>query len=283
MLARYAHCVCVHVRVPVCTLIPSHVYIYTHTYLHLYLFLYVENYGFILIYLISVKHCLLILVFSLPFFDRDKLSFHYLSYTYLFTSLPVCNQFVIVLAVTLTSMQIPFSLLSGSNILQTTTSPEFWHPPYVTFLCSLFHPAWFWDWCQAILSPRSPLLRFGLLYHLSQALQWWLWDPLWLTLTEPLYPTWALTLHTCCPLCSPLWTPFLSYLDSDSHARPVSNTLCLANLLFSHLIVHFALHYLVVLVLNYLEEEEDLLLVKTKIVFITVCHNRFVRSFDFLL
>lgn len=74
-------CMCLYVH------LYPHIFTFIHTYLHLYLFLYVENCGFILIYLILIKHCLLILVFSLPFFDREKLSFHYLSYTYL----PVCQ------------------------------------------------------------------------------------------------------------------------------------------------------------------------------------------------
>lgn len=74
-----------------------------------------------------------------------------------------------------------------------------------------------------------------------------------------------------------MWTPSSSHLDPDSHGRPFSavgsDTPCLVSLLFSCLVVHFALRYLMALVLNSLEEEEDLLLVKTKI---AVCNDRYV-------
>lgn len=87
-------------------------------------------------------------------------------------------------------------------------------------------------------------------------------------------------------------TPFLSYFDSDSHARSVSavgsDTPCLAILLHSHVVVRCALYCLMALVLNCLgfEEQkakEDFLFVKTKVAFIIIFNDRFMWSFDCLL
>lgn len=155
----------------VCIYTCLYVHLYTHPLIYIYI-LYVENYGVILMHLISIKNTTFVnSSFSFLFFDSEKPSFHYLFICSLISS--VC-QYVSTLSWSLlslphpTSLQMPSSLHPGSD--WHLTPPEFWHLPNSPFCMDAYFTLLSSDTCAS--HSEVFFIHFGLSYLHSYPFPW---------------------------------------------------------------------------------------------------------------